>query len=108
MTALLDAESRWECQHCEHKQVLRGAVPGAVIHKCRGLAGVIAPLTPAGTRCRVRVFEREDYVAGETVQTNGYGRPIMSVVTEREDGQDCLILAPLATGGGKPSGVDRV
>jgi len=47
----------------------------------------------------VEAREREDYVNGEVVQTvdvDGKARPIMSIVTTRDDGQDCTVLAPQA------------
>jgi hypothetical protein len=54
-------------------------------------------MVPAGTRCKVEAIERADYVGRETVQTDGEDRPIMAIVTTRDDGQDCAVLAPLAT-----------
>jgi hypothetical protein len=53
-------------------------------------------MIPEGTGCKVQAVEREDYVGKEMVQTNGEGRPIMSVVTVRDDGQDCAVFAPTA------------
>jgi hypothetical protein len=47
----------------------------------------------------VEAQEREDYVGKELVQTDGEGRPIMSVITTRDEGQDCAVLAPTATMG---------
>jgi hypothetical protein len=49
-----------------------------------------------GTRACVRAVAREDYVGSEDVQYDGDGRPVMSVVTERDDGQDCAVFAPAA------------
>jgi hypothetical protein len=57
-------------------------------------------MVPDGTRCKVEAAEREDYVGKEMVQTDGEGRPVMSVVTTRDDGQDCAVLAPCATSRG--------
>jgi hypothetical protein len=57
-----------------------------------------APMVPAGTRCKVEAVERGDYVGRELVQTDGEGRPWMAVVTTRDDGQDCAVLAPTALG----------
>lgn len=65
-------------------------------HNCRSLAGILAPLVPEGTRCEVRAVEREDYVGSEIVRTDDNGRPIMSVVTTRDDGEDCIAFAPTA------------
>lgn len=57
-----------------------------------------APMVPAGTRCKVVAHEREDYVGGELVQTDGAGRPVQKVVTTRDDGEDCTVYAPCALG----------
>ncbi|MGR6922559.1 hypothetical protein ACU635_50610 [[Actinomadura] parvosata] len=65
------------------------------------MAGLMVPLTPEGVRCDVRAVEREDYVGRELVQLDGNGRPIMAVITEREDGQDCTVYAPTAVASGE-------
>lgn len=49
-----------------------------------------------GVRARVRAVVREDYVAGEDVHYDGDGRPVMSVMIERDEGQDCVVYAPAA------------
>jgi hypothetical protein len=54
-------------------------------------------MVPAGTKCKVEAIEREDFVGDETVTTDGEGRPVMSVVTTRDHGQDCVVFAPCAT-----------
>lgn len=95
---LLLPEQRWECPNCNHTDVTREARPHTRFHACRGLRGLTAPMVSAGTRCKVEAREREDYVGKELVQTDGEGRPVMSVVTTRDDGQDCAVLAPCATG----------
>jgi hypothetical protein len=53
-------------------------------------------MVPAGTHCKIEVHVREDYVGKELVQTDANGRPVMSVVTTRDDGQDCTVYAPTA------------
>lgn len=96
---LLTAESRWECPNCDHTDVTRQAGPHSRFHPCRGLKGLSAPMVPAGTRCKVEARERDDYVGAEHVQTDGEGRPVMAIVTERWDGSnDVAVLAPCATG----------
>jgi hypothetical protein len=67
------------------------------MHACRGLAGLTAPMVPAGTRAEHRAVEREDYISGDLVQVDGNGRPAMAVITTRNDGQDCTVYAPTAT-----------
>jgi hypothetical protein len=59
----------------------------------------MSPLIKAGVRAKVEAVEREDYIGDELVQLDANGRPIMSVITTRDDGQDCAIYAPTATGG---------
>jgi hypothetical protein len=88
---------RWECPNCTATHVTHDPRPHTPFHPCRGLRGLSAPLVPAGTRCKVEARDREDYVGREQVQTDGEGRPVMSVVTVRDEGQDCAVLAPAAT-----------
>jgi len=92
---LLNSERRWECPNCTFTDVTREASPHSRFHSCRGLKGLTAPMVPAGTRCQVRTVEREDYVGTEQVQVDDEGRPVMAIVTDRDDGQDCAVLAPL-------------
>lgn len=87
----------WTCARCTTRARTTGPEPKTPFHACRGTRGVTLPLVPEGVRADVRVVEREDYVGREMVQTDGEGRPVMAVVTERDDGQDCAVLAPCAT-----------
>lgn len=94
MTLHLDGEQRWSCPNCPATAVTRNE-PNR-FHNCPGLKGFIAPLVLDGTRCKVEAVEREDYVGSEDVRLDGEGRPIMSVVTTRNDGQDCVAFAATA------------
>lgn len=96
MIPILKRENRWECPNCEFKDVTYEANPHTRFHNCRGLRGLSAPMVPEGTKAKVESVERGDYVGKEMVQTDGEGRPIMSIVTTRDDGQDCVVLAPAA------------
>jgi hypothetical protein len=97
MTAVLLAPvRRWDCPNCWETTVTRSARPHTPFHQCRGLAGLRAPYVTAGTVCKVEAVERGDWVGAEQVQTDADGRPWMAVVTTRDDGQDCAVLAPLA------------
>lgn len=89
-------ERHWLCPNCGSAAVTRDSK--TPMHPCRGLTGLLVPLVPEGVRCKVEAVEREDYVGREMVQTDGAGRPVMSVVTTREEGQDCVVLAPCAKG----------
>lgn len=95
---LLAPERRWECPNCDLTEVTHEAEPHTRFHNCPKLAGLTAPMVPAGTSCKVEAVEREDYIGGELVQYDGNGRPVMAVVTTRDDGNDVAVLAPTARG----------
>lgn len=94
---LLTRESRWECPNCDLTDVTYEPQPHSRFHICRGLRGLSAPMVPAGTHCKIEARDRDDYVNDDVVTTDGDGRPVMSVVTTRDDGQDCAVYAPCAT-----------
>lgn len=56
-----------------------------------------------GVHAQVVAVEREDYVAGELVQTDANGRPVMAVNVNRDDGNDVVIYAPAARMGAESS-----
>jgi hypothetical protein len=89
---------RWNCPKCSTETVTHEARPHSELHICKGLNGLIAPLVQVGTKADVRVIEREDYIGTDKVQLHD-GRPVMSVVVERPDGEDVAVFAPAATGG---------
>lgn len=89
-------EQHWVCPNCAQTDVTRGK-PNR-FHRCRGLAGLLAPLLLDGTDAAVEAVVREDYVRRERVTLDGDGRPVMAVVTRRADGSnDLLVNAPTAT-----------
>lgn len=85
----------WFCPNCGATDTTFEARPHSRFHHCPKL-GIAAPMLPAGTKAKVYSREREDYINNDDVRRNAEGRPIMSVVTEREDGQDAVVFAPLA------------
>ena len=93
---LLHREQRWECPNCTATDVTHEAQPHTRFHACAGLRGLTAPMVRAGTSCKVEAVERKDYVGRELVTVDGEGRPIMAVVTTRDDGQDAAVFAPCA------------
>ena len=92
---LLRREHRWACPNCDLTDVTHEVDAHSRMHTCRG--GMTVPMVPAGIRCKVELRPREDYVAGEVVQTDADGRPWMSAVVTRDDGQDVAVYAPCAT-----------
>lgn len=89
--------TRWVCSNgCGVFDVTPAGLPNR-FHTCRVLGGITAPLVAEGSLVRVRAVEREDYVGKEIVQYDGFGRPIMAVVTDRPDGSnDIAVMAPTA------------
>lgn len=93
----LDPTRLWECPNCVTRARTTEPKPHTPFHQCPGLRGLSAPMVPAGTRAKVETVEREDYVGMDDVQVDGEGRPVMAIVTTRDEGQDRAVLAPCAT-----------
>lgn len=93
----LTPERHWACPNCQVTSMTRDARPHTQFHTCRGLLGITAPLVEDGTRCKIEIARREDYVGADVPHLDGEGRPVMSVNTTRDDGTDCAVLAPTAT-----------
>lgn len=84
----------WTCPNCPARaRTFDAKVPW---HDCPGLAGLHVALITEGVKAKVEAIEREDYVAGEDVRLDGNGRPVMSVLTTRDDGTDLAVYAPTA------------
>lgn len=96
---IIGAVTRWYCPNCGLEDVTTRPQPNR-FHTCPRLRGLTAPLLPVGVRAKVEAREREDYVGREQVQTDENGRPVMSVVTTRDDGTDVIVFAPVATARG--------
>lgn len=97
MIPLLSTERRWYCPNCPLEEVTFEARPHSRFHTCPGLRGLTAPMLPVGTKAKVEARERDDYVGSEDVQLDPErGRPVMSVVTTRDEGQDVVVFAPTA------------
>jgi hypothetical protein len=102
---ILHAEQRWVCPNCPATAVTEGQTNR--FHRCTGLRLLLAPMVLEGTRCKVVAREREDYVGRETVQCDGEGRPVAAIMTVRDDGEDCTVLAPAARMRMVSDGVER-
>lgn len=85
----------WDCPRCtEEARTVDDATP---MHRCRGM-GLMVPLIRTGTKAKLVVIEREDYIGTEQVQYDRINhRPVMAVQTIRDEGQDCTVYAPTAT-----------
>lgn len=97
MIPLLNAERLWYCPNCPATDRTTEFRPHTRFHTCPGLRGLTAPMLELGTKAKVEAREREDYVGDEDVQLDPErGRPVMSVVTTRDEGQDTIVFAPTA------------
>lgn len=97
MTPIVQPVQRWVCPNCHREAQVRGVKQNRY-HQCPRLFGMLAPMLLEGTKAHVFTVEREDYIGHELVQADSRGRPIMSVVTERDNGRDCIVFAPTARG----------
>lgn len=88
----------WYCPACGATDQTREARTHVRYHTCPKLRFLSTPLYPVGTKAKVELHEREDYVNGEAVQLDPQmGRPVMNITTTRDDGTDCMVFAPTAT-----------
>lgn len=97
MTTMIRPTQQWVCPNCSQTDVTHEARPHSRFHTCAGLRGLTAPFVPEGTSCKVVAHDRDDYVGNDIVQTDANGRPVMSVVTTRDDGVDTIVFAPTAS-----------
>lgn len=94
---LLHPVTRWECPNCPKTAVTTEPRPHSEFHNCPGLQGLWVPMVTEGTRCKVVAVERGDYVGGNDVQyAPATGRPVVSVLTVRDDGYDNTVYADCA------------
>lgn len=95
---LLHAEHRWVCPNCTQTAVTHEATAQHTrLHTCAGLKGLTAPLVRAGVSCKVTAVQREDYVGKDLPHVDGDGRVVMAVRVTRDEGEDCVVLAPTAS-----------
>jgi hypothetical protein len=86
----------WYCPQCGAEASVDRIVPNR-FHPCPRLRGLETPMLRKGTAGEIRIVEREDYVGDELVQLDPErGRPVMAMVTTRDDGQDVRVYAPTA------------
>lgn len=98
MIPILGAPTVYTCPNCTSELALDAPSEKPVLHPCRGLKGLMAPMVPAGVNAKIVAHEREDYEGADHgwVRLDGDGRPVMSVTVTRDDGEDCVVYAPTA------------
>jgi hypothetical protein len=93
--------TRWYCPNCGKEDVSTEPNPHSRFHVCPKLRYLSAPMVRVGTAAKVELREREDYVNGDLVRLDPERRrPVMSIVTTRDNGTDVAVFAPSATARG--------
>ncbi len=93
---------RWHCPECKKTDVTNDDGRGTRYHVCPKMRGLSVPFVLEGVSAKLVLREREDYVGKEQVQLDPErGRPVMSLSTERDNGNDLIVYAPAAQMGGK-------
>lgn len=93
----------WYCPNCEAEaHTVDEKLP---YHPCPKLPGLMSPLVRKGLAAKVEIVERGDWVGKELVQADANGRPVMAIKTTRDEGEDLVVLAPCAQGGGQADGL---
>jgi hypothetical protein len=100
---LISPVVEWECPACGRTDQTRDPRPHTRMHVCPKTRYLTTPMVRAGTKARIVLKEREDYVGTEKVQLDPErGRPVMSLITERADGSnDVRVYAPTASADAK-------
>lgn len=88
----------WYCPACGRTLAVNKPASVTPFHPCPKMGLLSTPFVPAGTRAKLEIVERGDWVGGETVTVAADGRVPMSIVTTRDDGMDCTVFAALAEG----------
>ena len=87
----------WYCPNCGKEDVTHEPRPHSRFHVCPKLRMLTAPMLRKGQAGKVELREREDYVGKEAVRLDPERkRPVMSIVTTRDNGQDTAVFAPTA------------
>ena len=97
MAVILRPVQHWYCPNCGKRDTTHEARPHSRMHTCPKLRMLIAPMLQRGTAGKVELVERGDYVGKEQVALDPErGRPVQSIVTTRDHGQDTVVFAPTA------------
>ena len=87
----------WWCPSCKQETVTHDPKVRMVGHVCPKNRFLSVPMVRKGTKAKIEVREREDYVGKELVTLDPEReRPVMSIVTTRDNGQDTAVFAPTA------------
>lgn len=91
---ILQPTHRWWCPYCPQTDITHEARPHSRMHVCPGRRGLSIAFIAVGTKAKVEIREPEDYVGNSIPRLDEAGRPVMSAVTTRDDGEDTVVYAP--------------
>ena len=102
---ILDPTRRWQCPSCGSQHVTKDSRPHMPMHLCRSHGGLDMPYVevPRGQnelhrgQAYHRLVERGDMIRTDKGIPMVRGRAVMAVHTERSDGHDTHVYAPVAT-----------
>lgn len=98
MSTLIASITNWYCPACGSTDQTSEPKPHVRYHICPKTGGLTTPFVRKGISAKIEVVERMDYVGKELVRYNDAGRPVMALVTTRDDGNDVMVFAPTAQG----------
>lgn len=93
---LVPGPTRWECLGCGFLDATFETRPHSRMHACSKAGGMTVPMVEAGTKGKLVLHEREDYVGDEDVQHADDGAVYMSAEVVRDEGTDLAVYAPTA------------
>jgi hypothetical protein len=93
---LLQPIQNWYCPSCHLTDQTLGKVHPNRMHPCPKMHGLTTPMLLEGVKGKHVQNDPEGYVGDELVQHDDRGRPVMNIVTVRDEGQDCTVYAPTA------------
>lgn len=94
----------WVCLGCGFTDQTRQAGYHTRMHPCSEAGGMTVPMVLAGTKGKLVMHQREDYVGTEDVQKADDGTVYMSAEIVRDDGTDLAVYAATAHADGYAGG----
>lgn len=86
-----DLYKYWYCPNCNAEARSLKTDSKKAFHPCPKIPGLMSPMLIKGQSGKIVARVREDYVGKELVQCDANGRPIMSVVVTRDEGEDVAV-----------------
>jgi hypothetical protein len=90
--------TNWVCPACKLTDQTKQHGYHVRYHTCPKMRFLSAPMVRQGTAAKLVVHEREAYIGKELVQYDPeQHRPLVSLETVRDNGNDLIVYAPTAT-----------